>query len=323
MYFDDLTITHAKSPVIQMDDYYPGGLTFNSYQRANSLDQKYLYNGKELQDELDIGWLDYGARMYDPTLGRWHVLDPLSERGRKWSPYTFSFDNAMNVIDPDGMWGMSVKEWGEQFLADAIVGDGGKSKEEKEKEEKKKAEYEEKAKEGTQGDGNSNGTTESAQQGVDTGGEGNNDTGPLDSLIPVGIIFGVGVDGYIGGGVTVAAGGVIITRGPDKGKVVYFLDHGVGLGLDLSAAGQVGALFYTGDAANFTKASLIGERVSISGALGFWGVNGFITPVDAANGRVIGILGTYGPGINPLNFFGIAVPATGNINYGRTDIFNK
>jgi hypothetical protein len=60
---------------------------------------------------------------------------------------------------------MSVKEWGEQFLADAIVGDGGKSKEEKEKEEKKKAEYEEKAKEGTQGDGNSNGTTESAQQG--------------------------------------------------------------------------------------------------------------------------------------------------------------
>jgi RHS repeat-associated protein len=85
-------------------DYYPFGLTFNSYQRENSIEQKCLYNGKELQDELDIGWIDYGARMYDPAIARWHVLDPLSERGRKWSPYTFSFDNAMNVIDPDGMW---------------------------------------------------------------------------------------------------------------------------------------------------------------------------------------------------------------------------
>jgi hypothetical protein len=47
-----------------MDDHYPTGLTFNSYSRENATPQDYKYNGKELQDELDFGWLDYGSRMY-------------------------------------------------------------------------------------------------------------------------------------------------------------------------------------------------------------------------------------------------------------------
>lgn len=51
-------------------DYYPFGLTFNSYSRENSLPNMYQYNGKEKQDELDLGWIDYGARMYMPEIGR-------------------------------------------------------------------------------------------------------------------------------------------------------------------------------------------------------------------------------------------------------------
>ena len=88
-----------------MISYYPFGLTFNSYQRITSKQNDYLYNGKELQDELDLNWLDYGARMYDPAIGRWHVIDPLSDtpKNSSYSPYNFVVNNPILFMDPDGM----------------------------------------------------------------------------------------------------------------------------------------------------------------------------------------------------------------------------
>jgi hypothetical protein len=69
VFFDDFSVTQVKTPIVQVEDYYPFGLTFNSYQRDSSMPDQYLYNGKELQDELSFWWLDYGARMYMPELG--------------------------------------------------------------------------------------------------------------------------------------------------------------------------------------------------------------------------------------------------------------
>ncbi|MDP4292111.1 MAG: RHS repeat-associated core domain-containing protein [Bacteroidota bacterium] len=63
----------------------------------------YKYNGKELQKELSLGWLDYGTRFYDPVIGRWHSVDPMAEKYIQFTSYIYCGDNPMNLIDLDGM----------------------------------------------------------------------------------------------------------------------------------------------------------------------------------------------------------------------------
>ncbi len=105
VYFDDFKVAQIKSPIVQSDDYYAFWLTFNSYRRENAVPNPYQYNGKELQDELNLGWLDYGARMYMPEIGRWGAVDPLAEKYKRLNPYNYVMNNPLRFIDPDGMSG--------------------------------------------------------------------------------------------------------------------------------------------------------------------------------------------------------------------------
>jgi RHS repeat-associated protein len=89
--------------------YYPFGLVMNgiSSKSAGSLTNKILYNSKELQnkeftDGSGLELYDFGARMQDPQLGRWWVIDPLTHETPFESPYSAMGNNPILNIDPDG-----------------------------------------------------------------------------------------------------------------------------------------------------------------------------------------------------------------------------
>ncbi|WP_413614223.1 RHS repeat-associated core domain-containing protein [Flavobacterium sp. N2013] len=138
----NVRLSYTKNPstnvltILEESNYYPFGLKHNGYNPISPIpENRRLFNGKELQEELGLNSYDYGARNYDPALGRWMNIDPLAETSRRFSPYTYALNNPVLFIDPDGMEayksqvdrssGMSNSEWNSNRRADMDRQAGG------------------------------------------------------------------------------------------------------------------------------------------------------------------------------------------------------
>ena len=83
-----------------------------SSKAAGTLQNKNKYNGKELQsqefsDGSGLEWTDYGARMYDNQIGRWHVIDAMSEKTESITPYNYGLNNPVNYVDIKGYFSIA------------------------------------------------------------------------------------------------------------------------------------------------------------------------------------------------------------------------
>ena len=93
--------------------YYPFGMNhLGPWYETVAPENKYLYNGKELNGDYDIKLMDYGARWYDGAIGRWTAVDPLAEQTPSWSAFNYVHGNPIRLIDP---LGLSAEEKDERY----------------------------------------------------------------------------------------------------------------------------------------------------------------------------------------------------------------
>ncbi|WP_420385811.1 RHS repeat-associated core domain-containing protein [Roseivirga sp.] len=104
VYFDDLRLTHTKSKVLQEDHYYPFGMNIQALSSNAPLSKpnQFKYNGKELDTNFDLGWYNYGARMYNPQISMFTTIDPLADKYNFQTPYAYAANNPIRWIDFNG-----------------------------------------------------------------------------------------------------------------------------------------------------------------------------------------------------------------------------
>jgi RHS repeat-associated protein len=91
--------------IVQENHYDPWGMSLGNDQTQNpqSLNDQYLYNGKELIQDLGLDTYDYGARNYDSVLGRFFNVDLMAEADEDFSSYQYGANNPISNIDFMGL----------------------------------------------------------------------------------------------------------------------------------------------------------------------------------------------------------------------------
>jgi RHS repeat-associated protein len=100
-------VTYYKPVVVTANDYYPFGMIMpgRNFNNAGFKDYRYGFNGKENDNEVkgEGGQQDYGMRIYDPRLGKFLSVDPITADYPWYTPYQFAGNMSIWAIDLDGL----------------------------------------------------------------------------------------------------------------------------------------------------------------------------------------------------------------------------
>ena len=100
---DDPATPLNELEITQESHYYPFGMNhLGPWYETVAPENKYLYNGKELNGDYEINLMDYGARWYDPAVGRFTTTDRFAEKYYPLSPYGYAAGNPVKFVDVNG-----------------------------------------------------------------------------------------------------------------------------------------------------------------------------------------------------------------------------
>lgn len=120
----NIRLSYTKDPqtgklkILDENHFYPFGLKHNKTSSftivsPNFVDvivapvannpYDYRFQGQELQDDHDLNWYSYRFRNYDPAIGRFFNVDPLTEEYHDWGEYVFSGNRVVDSFELEGL----------------------------------------------------------------------------------------------------------------------------------------------------------------------------------------------------------------------------
>src|SRR5690606_28554495 len=95
----------GRAVVSTFYDYYPFGMQMPGRKTTNSDGYRFGFIGMEKDDEVKGSGnsINYKARIYDPRLGKFLSVDPLTKNYPWYTPYQFAGNKPIWAIDVDGL----------------------------------------------------------------------------------------------------------------------------------------------------------------------------------------------------------------------------
>jgi RHS repeat-associated protein len=124
VYFDNFLLSHERGPLLEETHYYPFGLTMagisskalGTQENKNRFNKNSELQNKEFSDGSGLEWYATTFRMYDPQIGRWHVIDPKptlwesAYAGMKNNPITYN-DPLGDTVKQQGFTNQQILDW--------------------------------------------------------------------------------------------------------------------------------------------------------------------------------------------------------------------